>query len=167
MIEIWKDIIGFEGKYQISNAGNIKSSARIIGHGKGYLKPESILPFHRNSDNYKIIHLCCENRKKQTKQVHRLVASHFIKSDLLATDIVCHYDGDIENNHVSNLYVGDVTTNTLDKYRHGSTKLTEGEIQEIKSLIGTMSQAAIGKKFGVQQSYISRIKTGIRAVVFK
>ncbi len=34
-MENWKDIKGYEGKYQISNLGRVKSLGRIIGHGKG------------------------------------------------------------------------------------------------------------------------------------
>lgn len=83
MEEIWKDIEGYEGKYQVSNLGRVR---RI-----------EILPAHTHYRGYKYVNL-----NQQHKYIHRLVASAFIENpDNLPT--VNHIDENKENNTVSNL----------------------------------------------------------------
>ena len=68
--EQWKDIIGYEGLYQISSYGRVKSLPR-----KG-CKGQIVKPSFTNS-GYQQTHLC-KNGKAVTKMVHRIVAIHFI-----------------------------------------------------------------------------------------
>lgn len=65
--EIWKDIKGYEGNYQISNKGRIWSVL-----SQRYLKPQ-----HDNCGYYRI-QLTAKNGKRKTEKVHRLVAINFI-----------------------------------------------------------------------------------------
>lgn len=69
--EIWKDIIGYEGIYQISNHGNVKS---ICYFRKNKLKPS------KDTNGYLIVSLV-KNKKKKTSTVHRLVAIAFIENN--------------------------------------------------------------------------------------
>lgn len=88
-MEIWKDIPGYEGKYQISNKGNVKS----------LLSDKNIKPF--NCNGYLKITLYDNGRKKH-KFVHRLVADAFCeKKD--ACNEVNHIDYNRQNNDSSNL----------------------------------------------------------------
>ena len=76
--EIWKDIEGYEGKYQVSNCGRVKSLSRFVerkGQPPTYLS-ERIISTHIHK-GYKIVHLYSNNKEK-TFSVHRLVASAFI-----------------------------------------------------------------------------------------
>ena len=76
--EIWKDIEGYEGKYQVSNCGRVKSLGRYIekkGQSPAYLQ-ERILST-RMLNGYKMVHLCSNNKEK-TFSVHRLIAIAFI-----------------------------------------------------------------------------------------
>ena len=101
MKEIWKDIKDYEGLYQISSLGNIRSLNRIIkDKNKTYLLHGKILKLGiRNK--YKVINLHKNNIRKSF-QVHRLVAEAFIPNpDNLA--IVNHIDEDPINNNVENL----------------------------------------------------------------
>lgn len=101
MKEIWKDIKDYEGVYQISNFGNIRSLNRIIkDKNKTYLLHGKILKLGiRNK--YKVINLHKNNIRKSF-QVHRLVAEAFIPNpDNLA--IVNHIDENPINNNVKNL----------------------------------------------------------------
>lgn len=159
MIEIWKPIDGYHGKYEISNHGNVKSLSRVIGHGKGYLIQESILNNQKDSDDYLQVCLPVENRRKKSFKIHQLVAKHF-KPDFISGCQVCHTDGNKLNNNEDNLYVGNTITNTLDKYKQGRTKLTLEQIGEI--INSTCLQGELSKKYGVAQSFISRIKNGTR-----
>lgn len=100
--EIWKDIEGSEGIYQVSNFGRIKSFCR----GKGKILNGSL-----SSTGYFQISLHLKN-KKEHQRIHRLVAEAFLgKFDLY----VNHKDGNKTNNNIENL---EYTTNR-DNAIHG------------------------------------------------
>ncbi len=88
--EIWKDIIGYEGLYQISNKGRVKS-----------VKLNSIRKSHLSDRGYQIITLRNKNHTKSVR-IHRLVAIHFIPNPD-NKEQVNHIDFDPLNNIVENL----------------------------------------------------------------
>lgn len=90
MKEIWKDINGFEGLYQISNLGRVKSIRNNIILKQTYCK-----------SNYLKVKLS-KNCKQKTIQVHRLVTETFIPNPDNKPQ-VNHIDGNKENNHIDNL----------------------------------------------------------------
>lgn len=94
MEEIWKDIPNYEGLYQVSNYGNIKSIAR-----QG--TKEHIMIKSKNHQGYLQIKLTKHSISK-TKKVHRLVAEAFIPNPYNLPQ-VDHIDDNKENNCVSNL----------------------------------------------------------------
>lgn len=99
--EIWKDILGYEGLYQVSNFGRVKS----LKFGK-----ERILKLTKDKDGYLIVNLYKAGRIKTVK-VHRLVAEAFLPNpDNLP--LINHKDEDKSNNIVSNLEWYDVKYNT-------------------------------------------------------
>ena len=95
MIEIFKNIEGYENLYQISNMGNVKA----LGNGK--TRKEKILKPTKNKDNYLQVCLCKQVEKK-TFLIHRLVAQAFINNPNNYPQ-VNHKDEDKMNNCVSNL----------------------------------------------------------------
>lgn len=102
--EVWKDIIGYEGYYQVSNMGRIKSLARNIYNKKGNFqrfKKETIKALKVNTDGYHAITLSV-NCNDKTIGVHRLVAQAFIPNpeNLLEVN---HLDCNRKNNNVENL----------------------------------------------------------------
>lgn len=94
-MEMYKDIEGYEGLYQISNLGNVKRLA-----GKGCRK-ERLLKYHTNSDGYEIVCLSKNGICKRYK-VHRLVAATFIPNPTYLQE-VNHKDENKANNTVDNL----------------------------------------------------------------
>ena len=94
MEEEWRDIKGYEGKYQVSNLGRVKS----LGNNKS--KKEKILK-HINSCGYSNVNLY-KNGKKKPFLVHRLVAMHFIENPNNYSQ-VNHKDENPTNNRVDNL----------------------------------------------------------------
>lgn len=95
-IEIWKDIKGYEGLYQVSNLGNIKSFSKKRNHqDEIILKPWL-------SHGYPTVGLFKNNIGIQ-RRVHRLVAENFIKKENKNHNIVNHKDGDKTNNNIKNL----------------------------------------------------------------
>ena len=94
-MEEWKDIIGYEGKYQVSNTGKIRSlNYRRTGKIK-LLKPTT------DRDGYKTILLYKNNKQKRYK-LHRLIAKVFINNPNDLPE-VNHKDEDKSNNRVENL----------------------------------------------------------------
>lgn len=100
MEEIWKDIDGYEGYYQVSNFGEVRSVDRQIIRGNGIWNLNGkCLKQDLNRDGYSLVTLC-KNAKCKGFSVHRLVAIAFIGNSHLDVN---HKDGDKNNNHVNNL----------------------------------------------------------------
>lgn len=100
--EVWKDIPEFEGLYQISNLGRVKSVARMKKHySKLVYVPELIRKPGYDKDGYCIVPLN-KNGKKYMRKIHRLVAQLFIPNPL-NKPVVDHIDGDRTNNIYTNL----------------------------------------------------------------
>lgn len=101
--EIWKDIPGYEGLYQVSNQGRVKSLLRkAVVQGNSYRSvPSKILFLNMSRGGYATVCLCREN-KKMTHLLHRLVAQAFVANpDSKRT--VNHINGDKSDNRASNL----------------------------------------------------------------
>lgn len=99
-IEIWKDIKGYEGLYQVSNLGRVRSlifrNNKIIKKRKNPL----IMKFSKRSGYYNVN--LRNNKDRKSFQVHRLVAETFIKKEK-NKNIVNHKDFNKLNNNVNNL----------------------------------------------------------------
>ena len=81
-IEIWKDVKGYAGKYQVSNLGRIKSLERDVFNYRGTVinhMEEKILVPALNNNGYLYVNLC-KNGKVKKEYVHRLVAMAFIEN---------------------------------------------------------------------------------------
>ena len=100
--EIWKDIEGYEGLYQISNMGRVKSVERMKWCGKGYYKtPERILKARKTKNGYLLVNLWKDGKIK-SYYIHRLVAQAFLDNPDNLPE-VNHIDQDKTNNKVENL----------------------------------------------------------------
>jgi hypothetical protein len=102
MIEKWKDIEGYEGRYQVSNQGRIKSLPRKLWNGEGWFdyKGKIIIP-RIDNNGYPIVTLSTHSKGKRFR-VHRLVAKAFIPNPNGYT-VVNHIDCNTTNNNVNNL----------------------------------------------------------------
>lgn len=95
MVEEWKDIYGYEGLYQVSNLGRVKSLPRDTKNQ--YAFQERILKPSIDKDGYEIVGF-----GKKLHKVHRLVANAFIPK-ISGKEIINHKDGNKRNNYVNNL----------------------------------------------------------------
>ena len=105
MTEIWKDIDGFNGVYQVSNLGRVKSVERIRKgkSGSNVYVPEKILKCKNDKDGYKECALCVGTHKKQKSyRVHRLVAEAFLPNPNNYL-IINHINEIKDDNRVENL----------------------------------------------------------------
>ena len=99
MQEIWKDIPNYEGLYQVSNLGRVKSLPRL--HGTIYWKNEIILKINIARNGYAGVFLQKEKSKKRVS-IHRIVAQTFLENydEKLQVN---HKDGNKLNNNIDNL----------------------------------------------------------------
>ena len=95
MEEIWKDIEDYEGLYQVSNLGRVKS---LICRG---LKRDKVLKAGVDTQGYLLVNLY-KSGKPKSKSIHRLVASAFIPNTLIKHQ-VNHLDANKKNNCINNL----------------------------------------------------------------
>jgi hypothetical protein len=104
-IEVWKDVIGYENLYQISNLGRVKSLAKKRFTGKNFKTireyPEKILSTKFNNNGYEQTTIC-KNGVLSCFLVHRLVAKSFLLTDDFSKQ-VNHINGDKKCNNLENL----------------------------------------------------------------
>lgn len=106
MQEIFKDIEGYKGKYQVSNLGNVKSLKRLIYNGRGgtYYTNERILKHTVSKGSCHII--LCKNSKIKSYTIHGLIMSTFLnykaKNNKMVID---HIDNNPLNNNINNLQI--------------------------------------------------------------
>lgn len=180
-MEVWEDIKGYEGLYQISNLGRVKCLPKDVvstkyGHVRHY--PERIASTYSRNGGYKFVELS-KDGKARKYSVHRLVAKHFISNPENKPQ-VNHIDGNKANNRVDNLEWVTASENIKHAYENGlknspsgdehwsrikrnrvSRKLTESDVREIKKRLASgEKQKDIAEEFGVFKSTISKINIG-------
>jgi hypothetical protein len=118
MTEIWKDIQGYEGLYQVSNLGRVKSLERWVqNHGKMQHHPEKIKEPSRKEKGYRTTQLYKEG-KVQNVYVHRLVAEAFVANPD-GKETVNHINGNKDDNRAENLEWNTYTENNNHAYKTG------------------------------------------------
>ena len=141
MEEIWKDVQGYEGYYQVSNLGRVKSLKRHAPYDTKYGKRakyvnEKILAETEAHNGYSRVHLRTETTN-MNKLIHRLVAETFIPNPLNKPQIN-HIDGNKKNNCVSNLEWATQSENMQHAFRTG---LCDIEKMKIKCKLGSAKYA--------------------------
>ena len=138
--EIWKDIKNYEGLYQISNTGRVKSLKRVVPHKNRWksktskrIIEEKILKQNKTIHNYLFVQLY-KNNKNQSNRIHRLVASAFIPNSQ-NKPCVNHIDGNKNNCHISNLEWCTYSENSIHAFKTGLKKISNKQ-KERASLLG-------------------------------
>lgn len=157
MNEIWRDIRGYDGKYKISNFGNVMSFARCK-HGKRLVNRKHNMGYRRV-----ILSINC---KTEDFLIHRLVANEFIPN-YECKPYVNHMDGNKSNNTVDNLEWATASENNSHAYKIGLskmplTKLTMSEVMSIHALSFDFSVVQLSMMFDVCESNVYSILNGSR-----
>ena len=152
-MENWKDIKGYEGLYQISNEGRVRS---LIGKEK-ILKP-------LNTIGYFFVRLS-KDKIIKNYYIHRLIATHFLDNPDNKPQ-VNHINGIKTDNRLSNLewntrsenmkHADDTGLRNIKGSNHGQSKLTDQQVLKIRS--SNLKGKELSKIHGVSQSTISLIK---------
>jgi len=106
-MEIWKDVIGYEGLYQVSNLGNIRTLERQYYSGRNHsickTQKSTLLKQQKDKDGYLTVGLSKDGVQKYTR-VHRVVAEAFIFNDDPENKTQVNHKDEIKsNNKVDNL----------------------------------------------------------------
>lgn len=113
----WRDIPGYEGFYQVSDAGDVRSLDREISNGRGvYVQPGQPIAQHTAAKGYRAVGLNRDGRYRR-KLVHRLVMSAFVGEDARQ---VRHRNGNPADNRLPNLRYGTNSENQQDSVDHGT-----------------------------------------------
>ena len=174
--EVWKDVVEFEGLYQVSNFGNVKSLDRIVNkpNGVSYLRKGKICTQSKSNLGYMTVGFTVNN-KKVNKYVHRLVAEAFI-TNMNDYPQVNHIDCDKTNNRMYNLEWCTNSQNHIHASKNGLNKLhlhrvaysgeengrsllTKEQVLEIKQKYIPYKYSAkkLSKEYNVSESCITHI----------
>lgn len=170
-IEVWKDIVNYEGLYQVSNKGRVKrlEGKCLAKAGKYRTVTESILTCFPNKTRYNYLYVNLNNNGVKQFRVHKLVALHFIPNPNNLPE-VNHIDGNKNNNNVENLEWCTNLENIRHSYKIGThkirtrenapnTKLTLEQVVQIKERLAKKeSGRSIAKHFNISEGMISLIK---------
>ena len=172
MTEEWRFIKGYEGIYEVSNHGIVRSVTRKLPDGR--TRKGIVLRPYIDEDGYKHVSLC-KNGKMKHFIVHRLVAESFVDNPMNLPQ-VNHKDETKDNNRYDNLEWCDVSynlsygtrqekvTEKISGERNYAHKLTCEIVKEIrKSYIPgdkEHGQCAMARKYGVCQSVIKNAISG-------
>lgn len=165
VMETWKDVVGYEGYYQVSNRGRVKALERIDSNNRRHF--EHILAQGKRPNGYLCVHLSKANNAKWFL-VHRLVAIAFVEKKE-GCDIVNHLDNNPANNNTDNLewttYKGNMQWAAKQGRMHGDpTNFLKASAKRRKAVIATdakgsrmffESQAEAAKALNIRSSHIA------------
>lgn len=162
--EEWRAIQGFEGHYEVSNRGNVRSLERIDGIGRKK-KAMPLKPLYKKG--YPFVTLSKMGVVRQ-QQVHRLVGEAFI-GPLPKGMTTNHIDGNKANADVRNLEYVTQADNNRHAFatglqpvgeRRNSAKLTDDHVRLIRQLEKTMPRKQLAAKFNVAENAIYQVTSG-------
>jgi len=170
MVEEWLDVIGYEGFYQVSNLGRVRSVDRSIvrKNGKIFYKKGRVLKQTLDSHYPRFQVSLCKNGVENLVRVHTLVASAFLGSPPKGL-IVCHGTKGSLCNEIANLYYGTHETNSKDKVRDGTSnrgekhhkvKLTEKDVIAIRVNKESLSDQCWAERLNVSRRAVNAAKNG-------
>ena len=166
MTEHWKPIPGYEGFYEVSNTGIVRSMTREVPHGLGeayrHVKGQ-VMSSKPANNGYPAVMLSRQGGKKLCT-VHRLVMLAFI-GPCPGNQEVAHADGNRLNPCLENLRYATRKENVADAVAHGTAphgyknkgaKLTPAQVAAIRS--DTRSLAKIASEYGISRTSVSNVK---------
>jgi hypothetical protein len=166
-VEEWRPVPGYEGRYEVSNHGRVRSWL-VPGYiGRRRPEPRLINPTPWKSGHC-FVSLGFDGKARKIG-VHELVLFAFVGPRPTPKHQGAHWDGNPGHNHLSNLRWATPSENNEDKRRHGRLKtgvdvyncrLTQAQVDEIRADKIT-PQRVLAKKYNSNQGTIWRIRNGL------
>ena len=160
--ERWLPVVRWEGLYEVSNLGTVRSLPRLTA--AGIRRGGPLRPSPDNAFGYLKVTLKAKGRRSETRRVHKLVAEAFI-GQCPPGEETRHGPGGKTENGADHLSYGTPDDNNEDRAIHGSYhyKLTRADAAAIRRRLAAGElQRVIAADYGVNSNTISRIKTGTR-----
>lgn len=170
--EEWRPVVGYEGYYEVSDLGRVRSLDRV-GNKKSWKgrpirfihKGRILKRFTSGPMKYPAVKLHCEG-DQVTRTVHRIVCQAFL-GEMPEGYETRHSDGTIDNCRLSNLSYSDHGDNSRDKWIHQTmvigtehplARLTEEDVRFIRSARGKITQRELGEMFSMAGSRICAVQ---------
>jgi hypothetical protein len=121
--ERWSPLPEWEGLYEISDLGRVRTVPRIVKSGRSGWRqvPSRIRRLGKHSFGYSLVVMTAPGRQRVTKMLHSLVLEAFVGPRPPGA-VACHNDGDPGNNRLDNLRWDTQSSNLLDAVAHGKHK---------------------------------------------
>jgi hypothetical protein len=167
---VWRPVPGFEGLYEVSDAGQVRRLVFSNQHGTfPRARPRNIVG-GLNRDGYRVVNLVRrDGTKQQAVRVHRLVLLAFV-GPAPEGHVAAHGNGVRDDNRLANLRWATPAENSADMVRHGTSprwersghaRLTADDVATIRDRLARgETQAAIADEYGVSPAAVSHIATG-------
>lgn len=166
--EMWRPVLGYEGSYEASNMGQVRSVPRIVrsgAHGAMRKAGGVILSPIMGSRGYPVVNLTRQGSRRQLF-LHKVILEAFTGARPEGME-ACHNNGDTADARLDNLRWDTRSGNHKDKRKHGTwqvgekannSKLTEATVIEIRRRGLTAAQAR--REFGLSKTNATRIVRG-------
>lgn len=164
--EVWLPVVGYEGKYEVSSHGRVRS-LRFINHicDKVLDEPRILKPSLYSG--YLAVNLS-KNGEARKSLVHHLVATAF-KGPRPVGMVCAHLTGKSTENHKDNLDWVSTSENERHKLEHGTSargentynaKLTEADVRYIRDQRSSKTHKQLAERFGINRTTVQRIMYG-------
>lgn len=175
MTEIWRQVVGYEGLYEVSSLGRVRTLGRMrkcINGGGSYWQGPRLraTPIDHTSTGYRYVGLF-KDGKNTKHMVHSLVLESFVGPRPIGMEC-CHNDGDRANAKLANLRWDTKRGNKADQVLHGTAPRGENGPRAILTVELTQwirespqSSASIAPVFGVSASTVRAVRIGQNWVV--
>ena len=162
----WRSIPGYEGRYEVSDHGQVRSVDRTITFRDGRVRHYVGKVLRQYPDEFGYLKVTLKKQDAGTRiHVHVLVALTFIGPRPAGMQ-VCHNDGDRLDNRPGKLRYDTPAGNAADTDRHGRRnprrKLTNAEIEAIRQARGRLSGRELAVLFSTSPAHVSNIQSGNR-----
>lgn len=168
----WKAIPGYEGTYEVSDDGRVRSLDRTVHFSDGRVRQYRGQELAQYEDDFGYRKSTLKlNGKSYRAHIHVLVARAFIGAPPAEGLHICHGDGDHHNNAPGNLRYDTVQGNSDDMVAHGTrlhseaapnTKLTKDQALAIRALRGQATCKELALQFGTSPANVCNIQKGRR-----
>lgn len=165
--EAWKPVVGYEGIYEVSSLGRIRSLSSNRKNARQRIVPLVMLPLTAG-DDYRVITLCRPGVKRRRAYIHILILEAF-RGPRPDGTLAAFLDGDHAHFELGNLVwatpamlhaIRDQNGMVLRGERHGCAKLVPDQVRQIRALVAQGEpRSSVAKSFGVSDSSVNQIVT--------